>query len=132
MSCLVANYQTGKHIMSRQGITTASEANRRRARRTAVSGHVKVQCRKGRLGLGPDVAFKILDLSETGASLIVKAAVREGEDIELVFCSPGFPRPLSCPAEVVWSVALADGSHGIGVNFTKHLSTAQRQRLAKL
>lgn len=116
--------------MDRQTITTASEVNRRRTRRTPVSGQATVQCRKGRLGLGPDLTIKVLDLSETGASLIVKSAVRQGEDVELQFSGPGF-RPLQCLAQVVWSVALADGSHGIGVNFARPLRTAERQRLSK-
>jgi hypothetical protein len=117
--------------MSRQGITTASETNRRRARRTPVCGAARVECRKGRLGMGPDLTLKVLDISETGASLIVKTAIRETDELEIRISAPSFSRPLQCLAEVVWSVALADGSHGIGVNFTKALSTAERQRLSK-
>ena len=117
--------------MSRQGITTASETNRRRARRTPVCGAARVECRKGRLGLGPNLTFKVLDISETGASLIVNTPVREGDELELRISAPSFSRPLQCLAEVVWSVTLADGSQGIGVNFAKQLSTAERQRLSK-
>jgi hypothetical protein len=117
--------------MSRHVITTASETNRRRARRTPLSGVARVECRKGSMGLGPNLTFKVLDISETGASLIVKTAVREGDELELLISAPSFIRPLQCLAEVVWSVTLSDGSHGIGVNFAKPLRTAERQRLSK-
>jgi hypothetical protein len=118
--------------MSRATITTASEANRRRARRTPVSGQSKIQCRKGRLGLGPNLVVKVLDLSETGACLIVKTALRPGDEAELLLSGPSFGRPLECPAEVVWSVALADGCHGVGLNFVKPIRSADRLRLAKV
>jgi hypothetical protein len=117
--------------MTRQSVVTASQANRRRARRTPLSGLARVECRKGRLGLGANLTVKVLDLSETGVCLIVKSALKPGEDVELLLDSPGFPRPLSCPGEVVWSVALADGSRGIGVNFAQALSAAACQRLGK-
>jgi len=117
--------------MTRQAITTASAANRRRARRSPVSGLTKVQCRKGVLGLGANLTVKVLDLSETGACLIVKTVLNQGEEAELLLSGPSFARPLQCPAQVVWSVALADGCHGIGVNFVKPLRSAERLRLSR-
>jgi len=81
--------------------------------------------------LGPNLTVKVLDLSETGACLIVKTALKQGEETELLLSGPSFARPLQCPAQVVWSVTLADGCHGIGVNFVKPLRSAERQRLSK-
>jgi len=117
--------------MSRLPITTASTTNRRRARRSPVSGHTKVECRKGLLGLGPNLSVKVLDLSETGASLVVKTALHPGDEAELLLSGPSFARPVRCPARVVWSVTLAAGGHALGVNFERPLDAAQRHRLAK-
>jgi hypothetical protein len=110
---------------------STSQANRRRARRIPVNRLAKIQCRKSRMGLGANLTEKVLDLSETGVCLIVKAALKPGEEVELLLDNPGFTRPLTCPGKVVWSVALADGSHGIGVDFHKALSAAVCQRLGK-
>jgi len=118
--------------MSQQAITTACATNRRRSRRAPVSGLTKAQCRKGLLGLGPNLTLKVLDLSETGACLIVKSALKVGDETELLLSGPSFVKPLQCLARVVWSVALADGSYGIGVNFAKSLRFADVQRLGKV
>jgi PilZ domain len=118
--------------MTKQHITTASLANRRRARRCTVSGHAKIECRKGAYGLGRNLAVTTLDLSETGARLIVQAAVAPGEAVELLLSGPGVPKPFRRPGKVVWSVLLPDGSHAIGVALDRHLTYGDLQRLAKV
>src|SRR5256885_2178544 len=46
--------------------------NRRANPRRAPKGSTRVTCRRGSLGLGPNLALSLLDVSETGARLLVK------------------------------------------------------------
>jgi hypothetical protein len=118
--------------MTQQRIITASLANRRRARRCAVSGLARIECRKGVGGLGRNLAVATLDLSETGARLVVEAPLAPGEAVELLLSSPGVARPFRRLGKVVWSVLLEDGSRAIGVAFEKILAYADLRRLARL
>ncbi len=52
--------------------------NRRLAQRRPAKHRVKIVCRRGALDLGPNLAVSLLDVSETGARLIVKEAVQPG------------------------------------------------------
>jgi PilZ domain len=117
--------------MSAQPITTASLANRRRARRCQVNGRAKTECRKGLYGLGRNEAVTTLDLSETGARLVVRTALTPGTEVEVQLTGTGVARPLKRPARVVWSLPLADGNHVTGVTFDKALPYADLQRLAR-
>ncbi len=118
--------------MTQQQITTASLANRRRARRCAVSGLARIECRKGSGGLGRNLAVTTLDLSETGARLVVQAPLAPGEGVEVLLSSPGVAKPFRRLGKVVWSVLLDDGTRAIGVGFDKALSYADLRRLARL
>jgi hypothetical protein len=118
--------------MPQQSITTSSLANRRRSRRWLASGHVKTECRKGAHGLGRNLAVTTLDLSETGARLLVRAAMAPGEDVEVLLAGVGVARALKRVGKVVWALLLSDGSHAIGVVFDKRLSYAELQRLARV
>jgi hypothetical protein len=117
--------------MSEPTITTASIANRRRNRRHAVSGLIRVECRKGHLGLGRNLAIKALDISESGARMIVAAPFSTGDDVELLLTGAGVPKPVKRLGKVVWAVPVADGTHAIGVNFEKLLRYAELVRFAK-
>src|SRR5438132_27977 len=107
--------------MTQQPVTTASLANRRRARRCPVRAHVHVECRKGCLGLGPNLAVVALDISETGARLVVQDTLMAWEEVEVLLSGSGVPRPLKRMGKVAWCLALADGRHAIGVSFDKPL-----------
>jgi hypothetical protein len=113
-------------------ITTASVANRRRTRRCALSGHAKTECRKGIMGLGGNVAVTTLDISETGARLIVQIPFAPGTEVELQFMGAGLAKALKRTAKVVWSLLLPDNCHAVGLLFDKHLSHAELQRLARI
>jgi hypothetical protein len=82
--------------------------------------------------MGRNLAVAMLDLSESGARLIVKAPVTPGETVELLLSGPGVPKPCRGPGRVVWSVLLPDGTHAIGVALDKRLAYADLQRLAKV
>jgi hypothetical protein len=118
--------------MAEKQISTASLANRRRARRCKVSSHARTECRKGSHGMGRNVAVTTLDLSETGARLIVRIGLAPGDEVEILLAGTGVPKPVKRVGTVVWSVLLPDACHAIGVVFDKALSYADLQRLARV
>jgi hypothetical protein len=77
--------------------------NRRLARRRAPKGGTRVVCRKGTLGLGPDLAVSVLDVSESGIRLLVREALAERQEIEVGLTGPGQARAHRLVATVVWS-----------------------------
>lgn len=87
------------------------------AKRTA-----KVLCRRGTLGLGPNIALAVFDLSEAGVRLRVKSPLANGQEIEVGLEAVGQPRPITLPARVAWSAAAEEGSYWVGARFQKLLS----------
>ena len=57
-----------------------SPSNRRRAARRKPRGYVKLECRKGSIGLGANVGSTLLDVSETGARLVVRQELQSQQD----------------------------------------------------
>jgi hypothetical protein len=116
--------------MTELKVFTASVANRRRARRLPLSAQTRTECRKGSAGLGHNLAVTLLDLSETGARLIVQGPLAVGTEVEVKLTGPGI-KPVRRLGVVVWSVLLQDGGHAIGAVFDKALAYSDLQRLAK-
>ena len=77
--------------------------NRRNERRCPPKRSVKVTCRKGALGLGPNLALSLLDVSETGVRLIVKEELKARQEVEITLLGIGQQRPLQVMGAVVWS-----------------------------
>jgi hypothetical protein len=105
-------------------MTQPKPSNRRAFLRRTAKRSSKASCRKGSLGLGPDVAIRVLDLSEGGLRLLVKAPLTVGQDVEIGLLAPGGIREVLRTAKVVWSVPTASGEHCVGVQFEKHLEYA--------
>ncbi|MBI1916030.1 MAG: PilZ domain-containing protein [Planctomycetes bacterium] len=106
--------------------------NRRANPRRAPKSSTRVTCRRGTLGLGPNLALSLLDVSETGARLLVKEPLATGQEIELGLLAPGALRESTLPALVVWTLETADGAHCAGVQFQKRLSYAALLALGRL
>jgi hypothetical protein len=92
-------------------------SERRRSRRHRPKPTTEVACRPETRIIGPDVAVSILDISEDGIRLIVKAPLEIGQKIEVDLEGIGYCRPLKLNAEVIWSLATADGNWCIGAKF---------------
>jgi hypothetical protein len=108
-----------------------ARSERRGTARQFASSYARVECRKGTLGLGPDLAAACVDISEAGIGLVVKESLEPGQEVELLFDAPGFGRPLKRAAQVVWSAAAEGGGWRIGLRFDKALSYHELQRLTK-
>ncbi len=89
-------------------------------------------CRKGTLGLGPNIAVGLLDVSETGVRLLVKVALPKGQEVEVSLLPPGHAREFRLTGQVVWSQETTDGHHCVGIHFDKLLSYVAFCDLGKL
>jgi hypothetical protein len=90
-------------------------------KRRPVKKTVSVTCRKGMLGLGPNLAIRLRDISEDGVQLIIKSALAKGDVVEVCFSAPGLPGNLTREAVVAWcSGPEPDGFH-IGARFRNSL-----------
>src|SRR5436190_60836 len=96
---------------------TPNRPNRRASRRLPPGNLIKVQCRKSYMGLGPDIAFQLLDLSQTGVRLLVKTPVEKGREVEVLLtgacCAPLIKRV----ARVVWAVPVEGQRYAVGLHF---------------
>ncbi len=110
--------------------TSSTGANHRRDRRRQARQSVRVTCQKGALGLGPNLALALLDLSENGARLMVKEALAPGQEVELGFLGPCHSRPLRHLASVIWCVPTADNTFCVGARLEKSVSWADLQSLS--
>ena len=103
--------------------------NRRVSRRQKPKRSTKAVCLKGAFGLGRNIALSVLDVSETGARLVVKESLAPGPEVEVSLESIQLPRPAKRAATVGWCVAAENGTYGIGVRFAKMLGFADWQSL---
>jgi hypothetical protein len=109
---------------------TTSPSNRRRSQRRKPRGSVRLQCRKGSLGLGPNVAAGALDLSESGVRLIVTQALDAMAEVEVVIDGYGMNRPLKRVGNVRWQVKMDNGQFCTGVEFQKYIEYRDWQNFA--
>ena len=84
--------------------------NRRNCNRRRPRTSVKVECRKGAYGLGPNLAVSVLDVSETGARLVLSQAIDLLAEVEAIVGGYGMKTPIK---EVAFS-ALADETGELG------------------
>jgi hypothetical protein len=100
-------------------MSTAS--NRRAFMRRSPKRSSKITCRKGALGLGPNIGVRLLDLSEAGLRMIVKKELTTKDEVEIGLMAPGGVRETICKGRVVWVVPTADGEFAVGILFEKRL-----------
>ncbi len=111
--------------------TLCNAANRRRSRRSPLSGQTRVECRKGALGLGRNLAVRALDLSETGIRLVLRDLLAPGDGVEVILSGPGVRGQLKRLGRVVWCLPLSAADACAGVAFEKPLPWAEAQRLQR-
>jgi hypothetical protein len=106
-------------------------ANRRRSRRTSLRTLVRVECRKGSMGLGRNAAVVALDLSQTGIRLVTQEMLGVGQEVEVLFSGGGMAKVVRRLGRVVWSLALVDVQWCVGIAFDKSLPFTEVQSLAR-
>jgi hypothetical protein len=111
-------------------IATPARTNRRKSQRRKPRSSVKVECRLGLCGLGPNLASTTLDISDTGTCLIVTRELDVKKEVEVVIVGYGMSKPIKRLACIRWQVTLDDGRFCIGVEFQKRLEYRDWQSLA--
>ena len=111
---------------------TTPDTNRRSAPRRQPKKASRFVCRGGKLGLGPNIAVGLLDVSECGIRFTVKTPLEPDGDIEVGLQPIGAHKPTTVLARVMWCVPLADGNHCVGARFEKLLPYAFLQEVAHL
>jgi hypothetical protein len=91
-----------------------------------------VSCLEGQLGLGPNLAVALLELSEGGACLLVTKSLAVGDEVELSLEAVGGGPPVKALAEVVWSAPEDRDRHRLGVRFRRPLSYSALSDLVNL
>jgi PilZ domain len=102
--------------------------NRRGHVRRRPRGGVTVECRKGTLGLGPNLAGALVDLSTHGAGVILHTDLATRQEVE-VCLRMTHGRPVKVLAEVVYTLPLAKDGYRAGLQFLKPLGYADFARL---
>lgn len=113
--------------MREAALPEKQRSNRRSARRHKPCG--TIECRKGSVGLGPNLAVALLDISETGLRMLAKTVFQKGEDVEITLVSKRHARPLRMMADVAWCVEAADGQYCVGLSFRRRLMYMEFQNL---
>jgi hypothetical protein len=104
--------------------------NQRSSPRRAPKGTTRAQCYRSALGLGANLAVAVLDVSETGVRLVLKADLPLGQEIE-VDLDRAAQRPVKALARIIWSLPTADGNFCVGARFHKPLPYADLSSLAR-
>ena len=96
--------------------------NKRRSRRGASKTSTRLRVYRTTMGLGPNIASSLLDLSETGLRVVLKETVTIGQEVEVNLESAATGRTLKLPATVVWIVPATNGTFVVGLRLLKTLS----------
>jgi hypothetical protein len=106
--------------------------NRRKARRQPARSCARVLCYGNALGLGRNLTVAVLDLSESGIRLRTRAPLEPAQEVQIELEGLGHARPLTLPSRVAWSVAAADGTWCVGLQFPRPLKYSDLINLAKI
>ncbi len=115
--------------MAAPTITLAS--NRRKGHRKNPRTNVTVECRRGSLGLGKNMADSFLDISEGGVRLTVKVPLNIDDEVEITLLGCQVGKPFKRQGKVCWAIPIENGGCCIGVEFEKRLPYVEVMRIAK-
>jgi hypothetical protein len=91
----------------------------------------RVECRRGALGLGPNLAEYPLEVSQVGMRLVVNTPLTEGEEVEVVIDAQSYGGPVKRMANVTRSVLAKNGWHCVSLQFQSQLSYEDLQRVSQ-
>ena len=87
--------------------------------------------RRGALGLGPDLAVTLMDVSEDGVCVHLREPVAPGEDAEVMLSRPLGGKPLKRRATILWCRPAWGRGNLVEVLFARRLSHAELSTLAQ-
>ena len=115
-----------------QKSTEQKQANRRRSLRASPRKSAKLECRKGSLGLGRNLTVRTIDVSDSGACLIITEPLSVMSKVEIIVDSYGLRKPIKRLATVRWQVKIEDGGFCTGVEFQKPIDYRDWQSVTML
>jgi len=115
--------------MAEESKPAPAPINRRNSIRLPLRNSVKIECRKGVFGFGPNLAVAPMNLSETGVRLVLKTELRKGQEVEIIFQGQG--QPVKRVGKVSISIARLDGTYEAGIDFDSNLSYADYHNFAQ-
>jgi hypothetical protein len=102
--------------------TVASPSkNRRRTERRRPRSSVHVECRKGAYGFGPNIARLVLDMSESGLSMVISQELAALSEVEVTIGGYGIRKPFKRVGTIRWQVKTETGNFCVGIEFQKQL-----------
>ena len=107
-----------------------SRANMRRALRKEPKSSTKLKVYRNTVGLGANIGVRALDLSETGARMVLKEALPVGHDFAIEIEGPS-GKPFKATAQIRWIVKAEDGTYITGATFDKSVGYAHLSSLAR-
>lgn len=110
----------------------APRRNARSSRRQSPKSSTRVRAYRNHLGLGPNIAVRVLDISETGVRLVLKEPLPIGKEFEINMESVGGSRTVKTTAQVIWAVETAEGQFCIGAHFVEPMPYADLHQMAKI
>jgi hypothetical protein len=87
----------------------------RAGQRRPVKRKVEIAVRVGRLGIGADIGSELIDVSEEGLGMRLKASVPVGRELCIELLLTGTRKPLRLVAQVRWCEPAGDGTFLTGV-----------------
>ncbi len=115
----------------KQATTPLPKKDSRRTRRKQPKGSTRARVFPNAMGLGGNIAVQVLDISETGTRLLVKAALAPRQQFTIELECPG-AGSLRLVATAIWCLEAADGNFVVGAEFQKLLCYLDLLRLAKV
>jgi len=106
-----------KRTMEANNQTT--EANRRRSQRRKPRRQVNVECRKGSMGLGPNICIEFRNLSETGIQVVSKVEMKRKDEVEVLLTGFGMRGTIKRTCEVRWVQPVEPDRFLLGLQFDK-------------
>lgn len=110
--------------------TPTPPPNHRLDRRREVLRRVAVVVRRGTMGLGPNLAVRIVDVTQDGLGLRLSGPVHPGDEVSVELSVPGIGKPVKVQADVRWCTNAGDGTFLAGVRLRRRLSYNEVSGLA--
>lgn len=115
-------------VMSEPTPPATHQSNRRASRRGPLRTNIHVECRKGTMGLGPNLLIASQDISETGMRITLNAVLEKGQEVEIVLHGIARGKPVKRSARIVWVVPGENNTCSVGVRFDRVLEYAAMQQ----
>ncbi|HEX3147758.1 MAG TPA: PilZ domain-containing protein [Gemmataceae bacterium] len=92
---------------------------------------VRIALRSGTLGLGPDIATGLLDVSEDGLCVQLKSPIAQGSDAEIILERVGNGRAMKLIGDVRWCVGDGATGYRAGLRLRRRLPYKELMDLAR-